>query len=150
MYSSAIVRRPGRNFEDGISTSGLGKPDFSKAVEQHEEYCRALAKCGLEVIVLDADERYPDGCFVEDMAIVTPEVAIITRPGAESRMGEEIGISKILSRFRKIETIKYPGTLDGGDVLRVDNHYYIGISGRTSMEGARQLSGHLSGIGYNS
>jgi len=148
MYTKAIVRRPGRNFAEGITTSNLGKPDFEKALDQHSKYCDALKGCGLELIVLEADERYPDGCFVEDTAIVTSEVAIITRPGASSRMGEEAEISGILSEFRKIETIKLPGTLDGGDVLRVGNHFFIGISGRTNRDGARQLSAILSKYNY--
>jgi len=148
MYSKAILRRPGRNFAEGITTSNLGKPDFEKAIEQHSAYCDALTRCGLELIVLEADKRYPDGCFVEDTAIVTGEVAVITRPGAASRMGEETEISAVLSEFRKIETINHPGTLDGGDVLRVENHFFIGISGRTNREGARQLSAILSEYGY--
>lgn len=148
MYFKAIVRRPGRNFAEGITTSNLGKPDFEKALEQHSAYCDALTGCGLELIVLEADEGYPDGCFVEDTAIVTGEVAVITRPGAESRRGEEAEISKTLSEFRKIETIKLPGTLDGGDVLRVENHFFIGISRRTNKDGARQLSAILSKYGY--
>ena len=148
MYTKAIVRRPGRNFAEGITTSNLGKPDFEKALDQHSKYCDALKGCGLELIVLEADERYPDGCFVEDTAIVTSEVAIITRPGASSRMGEEAEISGILSEFRKIETIKLPGTLDGGDVLRAGNHFFIGISGRTNRDGARQLSAILSKYNY--
>jgi dimethylargininase len=148
MYTKAIVRRPGRNFAEGITTSNLGKPDFEKALEQHSAYCDALAGCGLELIVLEADERYPDGCFVEDTAIVTSEVAVIARPGAASRRGEEAEISKTLSHFRKIETIKFPGTMDGGDILRVEKHFFIGISGRTNSNGARQLSAILSKYGY--
>ena len=148
MYTKAIVRRPGRNFAEGITSANLGKPDFEKALDQHSAYCDALKECGLELIVLEADERYPDGCFVEDTAIVTSEVAIISRPGAASRMGEEAEISGILSEFRKIETIKHPGTLDGGDVLRAGNHFFIGISGRTNRDGARQLSAILSKYNY--
>ena len=148
MYTKAIVRRPGKNFAEGITTSTLGKPDFGKALEQHSAYCDALTGCGLELIVLEADERFPDGCFVEDTAIVTREVAVITRPGAESRLGEEAEISETLSEFRKIETINIPGNLDGGDVLRVENHFFIGISGRTNRDGARQLSSILSKYGY--
>ena len=148
MYSKAIVRKPGRNFAEGITTANLGKPDFEKALEQHSAYCDALTGCGLELIVLEADERYPDGCFVEDTAIVTSEVAVITRPGAASRMGEEAEISEILSEFRKIEIVKLPGTADGGDVLKVENHFFIGISGRTNRDGARQLSAILSKYGY--
>ena len=148
MYTKAIVRRPGRNFAEGITIANLGKPDFEKALEQHSAYCDALTGCGLELLVLEADERYPDGCFVEDTAIVTGETAVITRPGAASRMGEEAEISEILSEFRKIETIKLPGTLDGGDVLRVEDHFFIGISGRTNSDGAMQLSAILSKYGY--
>lgn len=148
--SKAIVRPPGKNFFKGITNSGLGKPDYSKALGQHLKYCDALNRCGIELIVLDADERYPDGCFVEDTAVVTSEVAVITRPGAPSRSGEEIEVSKVLSRYRTIERILPPGTLDGGDVLRVENHFYIGISGRTNQAGAKQLSAILSGYGYTS
>jgi len=146
----AIVRRPGRNFAEGITTSNHGKPDFEKALEQHSAYCNALTGCGLELIVLEADERYPDGCFVEDTAIVTGDMAVITRPGAASRVGEEAEISKTLSEFRKIETVMFPGTLDGGDILRVEDHFFIGISGRTNSVGARQLSEILSKYGYTS
>jgi dimethylargininase len=150
MFTKAIVRRPGRNFAEGITTSNLGKPDFEKAIEQHSAYCNALSGCGLELMVLEADKRYPDGCFVEDTAIVTSDVAVITRPGAASRIGEEAVISETLSEFRKIETIRFPGTLDGGDVLRVEDHFFIGISGRTNREGAMQLSAILSKYGYTS
>jgi dimethylargininase len=147
-YTKAIVRKPGRNFSEGITSAGLGKPDYIKALEQHEAYCSALNKCGIELIVLEADERYPDGCFVEDTAIVTAEVAVIAKPGALSRLGEELEISKILSDGRQIENLVYPGTLDGGDVLRVDDHFFIGISERTNNDGAEQLSNILTKHGY--
>jgi dimethylargininase len=150
MYTKAIVRKPGRNFSDGVTTSNMGKPDFEKALKQHDAYRNALIRCGLNLIVLEADEKYPDGCFVEDTAIVTREAAIITRPGAASRMGEEAEISKVLSRLKKIETIEKPGNLEGGDILRVEDHFYIGLSGRTNKDGARQLSGILSKYGYTS
>lgn len=150
MYTKAIVRKPGRNFSEGVTTANLGKPDFGKAVEQHEAYRDALLRCGLELIVLETDERFSDGCFVEDTAIVMREAAIITKPGIASRMGEEVEISKILSEFRKIETIVLPGNVDGGDILRVDNHFYIGISRRTNKEGGGQLSEIFSKYGYSS
>ena len=91
VYTIAIVRRPGRNFANGISTSDLGQPDFGKALEQHAAYCEALLRCGLELTVLDADERYPDGCFVEDTAVVNSRVKVISSPGAATRRGEEEG-----------------------------------------------------------
>jgi dimethylargininase len=149
-YTSAIVRRPGRNFAKGITTSGLGQPDFKKALEQHEAYCDALTRCGVELTVLDADERYPDGCFVEDTAVVNSKVKIISRPGAATRLGEEEEIARVLAGFGTTESIKAPGTLEGGDVLRAENHYFIGLSERTNMAGASQLSAILSKHGFTS
>ncbi len=150
MYSKAIVRRPGRNFTNGITTSGLGKPDYEKALDQHFAYCNALEKCGVELIILEADERYPDGCFVEDTAVVNSKLAVITNPGAVARRGEEVEISRVLSGFRSLEKIEFPGTLEGGDILKAENHYYIGHSGRTNQEGADQLAAILSKYGFTS
>ena len=150
MYTRAIVRRPGRNFANGITTSNLGQPDFNRALEQHAAYCEALIKCGVELTVLDADERYPDGCFVEDTAVVNSGVKVISRPGATARRGEEEAIAGVLAGFGPRESITAPGTLEGGDVLRAENHYYIGISERTNTEGARQLSAILAKYGFTS
>jgi dimethylargininase len=150
MFTTAITRKPGSNFADGITSSRFGRPDYQKALLQHVAYCETLNRCGLEVIVLEADEHYPDGCFVEDTAVVTSEIAVITRPEAETRKGEEEEIAKVLSRYRMLEKIKMPGTLDGGDVLRVEGHFYIGLSGRTNREGAGQLELILSRHGYTS
>jgi dimethylargininase len=149
-YTKAIVRQPSKNFADGITTSTLGKPSYEKALEQHKAYCEALSKCGVEVILLEADEKYPDSCFVEDTAVVTKEVAIITRPGNPARLGEEIKIKDVLKDYKAIETINAPGNLDGGDILRVENHFYIGLTDRTNEDGARQLSAHLQKHGYTS
>jgi dimethylargininase len=148
VYTKAIVRRPGRNFARGITTSNLGKPDFGKAMEQHAAYCDALIRCGVELTVLEADERYPDGCFVEDTAVVNSRVVVISRPGAASRMGEEEEIAQVLAGFGATESITPPGTLEGGDVLRAENHYYIGLSARTNAEGASQLSAILLKHGF--
>ena len=150
MFQYALVRRPGENFHRGITSSNLGKPDYKKALQQHGSYCQALRKCGLKLIVLEADLRYPDGPFVEDTAIITEQCAIMTNLGATSRQGEEEKIKEILSEYRTIESIKPPGTVEGGDVLRVDNHFYIGLSQRTNQEGARQLSAMLSKYGFTS
>ena len=150
MYTRAIVRRPGRNFANGITTSNLGQPDFNRALEQHAAYCEALIKCGVELTVLDADDRYPDGCFVEDTAVVNSMVKVVSRPGAATRRGEEEEIARILVGFGTTESITAPGTLEGGDVLRAENHYYIGISERTNTEGARQLSAILAKYGFTS
>jgi len=150
MFTKALLRKPGKNFAEGITTSDLGKPDFRKALEQHKAYCDSLADCGLELIIMDADEQFPDGCFVEDTAVVLEEAAIITRPGAASRIGEETSISRILSKYKKIEKITSPGTVDGGDILRAENHFYIGRSERTNSAGATQLAEILKKYGFTS
>ena len=107
-----------------------------------------LEKLGLEVICLDPQPDYPDAYFVEDTAVVTPEVAVITVPGAISRQGEQTSIEPVLSRFRKIEKIQSPGTVDGGDVLMAGDRFFIGISDRTNTEGAHQLGAILESYGY--
>lgn len=151
MFKTGIVRKPGKNFADGLTEADLGAPIFEKALEQHENYCNTLRKCGIELTVLEGDLDYPDGNFVEDPAIVTEKCAIITRPGADSRKGEVFKIREALSKFYTvIEEIKAPGTLDGGDVFRAENHFFIGLSNRTNKEGAEQLSALLAKYGFTS
>lgn len=146
----AITRLPGENFADGLTTSKLGRPDFSLILEQHRAYRQALLSLGLDVIVLPAEPAYPDAYFVEDPAIITPKLAVITRPGAPSRQGEEETLTPFLKLYRPIAQILAPGTVDGGDVLVVGEHFFIGISERTNREGASQLTRFLSNAGYTS
>jgi len=150
MFKYAIVRKPAKSFQEGITSSNLGKPDYNKAVIQHSDYIKVLKKCGLNIIPLDADERFPDSTFVEDTAVVNKDLAIITNLGVSSRRGEELEIKSVLERFYdNIECIKNPGTLEGGDILKVDNQYYIGLSKRTNKEGAKQLTEILERNGYS-
>ena len=140
MLRKAIVKRPCRNLVNGLTTSNLGKPDYDLALKQHGDYMETLRKCGLELIVLEADENYPDSVFVEDTALLTPYCAVITNPGAQSRKGEIKEISGVINDlFEKVESITEPGTLDAGDVMMVGNHFYIGLSERTNTSGAGQL-----------
>jgi len=148
MFTRAIVRTPGENFCDGITTSRLGRPDRRKTLEQHTAYCDALRDCGVEVSVLTADERFPDGCFVEDTAVVTEDCAVIARLGAPERRGEEEAIADALAAFRPLRRIEEPATLDGGDVMRVSDQFYVGLSKRTNAEGALQLTSALSEHGH--
>ena len=139
-FSNAIVRRPCQSLINGLTSVSLGKPDYKKALEQHSKYIEALRNTGLNVIVLDEDDRHPDSTFIEDVAICTPTFAVITRPGAESRRGETDGIRQVLAEYYgTIEEIKHPGTLEAGDVMMTGNHFYIGISSRTNLNGADQL-----------
>jgi len=149
MFKHAIVRRPGESLVDGITTAGLGKPDYEKALGQHDKYIEALRSCGVEVTILEAEEQFPDSVFVEDTAVLTEKCAVITNPGACSRQGEEVSIKETLKKFyTNIESITAPGTLEGGDVMRVGDHFYVGLSARTNEEGARQFANILNNYGY--
>ena len=150
MFTNAIVRTPCKNMVSGITTANLGNPDYDKAIVQHERYIAALESCGVSVTVLDKEEDYPDSTFVEDTALITPECAILTNPGALSRKGEVDSIREALAEFySELEEIKAPGTLDGGDVMVVGSHYYIGLSARTNPEGAKQLIAILQAHGLS-
>jgi dimethylargininase len=149
MFTYAIVRTPGTNFARGITTANLGMPDYPQMVQQHQAYTQTLMSMGLEVIVLDAEPRFPDAYFVEDVAVVTPQVAIITNPGAQARKGEEDSLVGVLARYRPIARILPPGTLDGGDVLIIGSQIFIGISARTNLQGASQMGQILAGYGYH-
>ena len=148
MFTHAVTRKPCRNFARGLTTTVSSEPaDYGLMARQHEAYLEALSAAGLEVVVLDPQPDYPDAHFVEDTAVVTPDVAVITIPGADARQGEEESIVPVLAEFRKITRIQAPGTVDGGDVLQVGNHFFIGISQRTNQEGAVQLGRILQAYG---
>ena len=139
-FKNVIVKRPCPSMVDGITSASLGKPDYEKALKQHDNYIEALKKCGVEVTVMEADNLFPDSCFIEDAAVLTKNVAIISNPGAKSRNGETVKVEEVLKKFYKnIERIKSPGTLDGGDIMMVGDHFYIGKSDRTNDEGCRQF-----------
>jgi dimethylargininase len=151
VFTRAIVRPPSASFAEGLTTSGLGKPDLSKALDQHGRYCATLEQCGLTLTRLPADAAYPDSTFVEDTAILTERCAVLTRPGAASRAGEVANIGTVLPHFySRIHEIAAPGTVDGGDVCQADSHFFIGISERTNAEGARQLAQILTLEGFTS
>ncbi|MBS4216305.1 MULTISPECIES: dimethylarginine dimethylaminohydrolase family protein [Neobacillus] len=149
LFHHTIVKRPGTTYVNGLTTSDLGKPILEKAFEQHDAYIEALKKCGTEVTVLPSNDQFPDSTFVEDTAVLTPEFAVISNPGAESRNGEIQDMEPAIKSFYdKIYYIKAPGTLDGGDILQAEDHFYIGISERTNQEGAEQLKQILESENY--
>lgn len=151
MYTHALLRLPGHDFAKGLTQAGEGRPDFELALEQHQRHCVALSECGLSLTILPADPRHPDGCFVEDTALLTPRGAVLMRPGAPTRRGEVHAIAAALKGlFREIPQIFEPGTVDAGDVCDADGHFLIGLSSRTNEEGARQLAGFLGDLGYPS
>lgn len=151
MFTNAIVRTPGRSIVEGLSDSKtLGLPNYEQAIIQHQSYIDVLTKCGLDVLVLEPCEEYPDSTFVEDVALITPNCVIITRPGAPSRKGEVHEIEFVLKqKFNNIEAIEAPGTIEGGDIMMVGDHYYIGLSERTNIEGAKQIIQILTKYGMS-
>jgi dimethylargininase len=147
----AIVKPPAASFAAGITSSGLGPPDLTLALKQHEAYCRSLERLGLSLFRLPSDPGFPDSTFVEDGAIVTCRGAILTRPGAPSRAGEVAALGTALGRwFHEVDHIVSPGTVDGGDACEAGPHVLIGISHRTNAEGAAQLAAWLAGHGLGS
>src|SRR5512141_2851973 len=98
-FKHAIVRPPAESFAEGLTSVDLGTPDVGIALQQHQSYCAALQECGLSLITLAPDRRHPDSTFVEDTAVLTPGRAILTRPGAASRLGEIDEIHDVLKRF---------------------------------------------------
>jgi dimethylargininase len=150
-FTRAIVRPPAPNFAQGLTTSGLGEPDYELALNQHEAYCAALERCGLKLFRLDADPNFPDSTFVEDVAVLTEHCAILTRPGALTRRGEVESMRPVMKNlFASVHEIQSPGTLDGGDVCQADNRFFIGVSDRTNESGAAQLARILKAHGYDS
>lgn len=153
MFENVIVRRPARSMVEGITSAPeLGRPDYALALKQHEAYCEALRRCGVAVTVLEPLEAYPDSCFVEDTAVITRKGAIIANPGAPSRRGEAAEMLPVIRGFfpeERIFSIGAPGTLEGGDVMMVGDHFYVGRSARTNREGIVQFLAILEGLGLS-
>lgn len=122
--------------------------DIEIARKQHHEYVNALKRLGCEVLELPAEENLPDSVFVEDTAFILPEVAVITRPGADSRKPEIESIVQALSSHIKLLHIQEPATLDGGDVLVLGKRIFVGLSTRSGQAAIDQLNELLNGYGY--
>jgi len=134
----------------GISSAGLGRPDYHKALVQHGDYIEALKECGLQVTVLPPDDKLPDSTFVEDTALMTPHCAVLTNPGVPSRTLETQSILTAIRKFyKKIEKIEAPGTCEAGDIMMVGGHFYIGLSARTNQFGAEQMIAILESHGMS-
>ena len=122
--------------------------DVGLAQRQHQQYENALCDLGARVISLPAEPGLPDCMFVEDPAVVVDELAVMTRMGAESRRKETESLAPVLARFRPVEWLRAPATLEGGDVLRVGPLLFVGLSGRTNQAGVEQLAEILKPLGY--
>lgn len=145
--SHAYVRKPGAGF--GLDGNGIGIPDPERALYQHDAYCRALISCGVDVRALRHDPQFPDSCFINDVAVVTPSIAVIANFGDRHvRQGEQQLAASLLAGSRILKSITAPGILDASDVARVGDHFIIGLSARTNQEGAAQLAFFLTEFGY--
>ena len=113
--------------------------DVARAREQHAIYERTLRDLGCELVHAPRLDAHPDSVFVEDTVIVLDDVAVLTRPGAESRRGEVDSMANVLENYRELARIEAPGTVDGGDVLRIGNRLYVGLSTRTNDAAIEQL-----------
>lgn len=156
-FTHAISKTPAQSLINGLSlTENNEKPDYALALKQHQAYRDALAAAGLSVTCQVADEAFPDSCFVEDVAVVTPSCVIITRPGAKTRQDE---IQTVPTWFTEHvthvdkplpqHTITADATLEGGDVMLIDKHFYVGLSSRTNAAGVEQFREIVSLYGYS-
>ena len=122
--------------------------DVNVAQSQHHEYVQALKELGCAVLELPAQADLPDSVFVEDTAVILPEVALITRPGADSRKPEIESIIPVLRPYRELVFIEAPGTVDGGDVLVLGKNIYVGKSTRSNAAAVDQMNNLLGKYGY--
>ena len=146
-FNSAIVRKPSRSVTSGLRAENMGDPTFEGVLAEHEAYIIALESARMSVQVLDALDEFPDSIFVEDPALVYTEGAILLRPGAGTRAGETSAIAPVLrERFETVLELS-GGTVEGGDVLNTPESVMIGLSERTSVDGAEALIDCLNEFG---
>lgn len=146
----ALTRGPARSLETCELTYLERRPiDLARAAEQHRAYCEALEACGAQVITLPPIEDLPDSVFVEDTAVVLDELAVLTRPGVESRRPEVEATGPEVARLRaSVARVEPPATLEGGDVLHVGRTLYVGLSPRTNPAGVESLRASVAPHGY--
>ena len=145
----AVTREISQRYDECEITHIERTPiNLNVARAQHCAYVNALKKLGCKVIELPAESDYPDSVFVEDTAFILPEVAVITRPGADSRKPETESIVRALSPHIHLIHVREPATVDGGDVLVLGKSIYVGLSTRSNREAIDQLNKLLEEYGY--
>lgn len=145
----ALIRRPGPRLAEGLVTHiERSKVDAVLAHEQWEAYAAALAGHGWETVEVEPADDCPDAVFVEDAVVMFRNVALIARSGALARRGEAMGVEEAVARLGcSVNWVWEPGTLDGGDVLKIGDTIYVGRGGRTNAEGVRQLRAAFEPLG---
>lgn len=146
---TALVRRPGSRLEDGLTTHIDRAPvDAELAQVQWEAYVAAFEASGWPTMEVAPADALPDAPFVEDTVVVVGDLAIIARPGAPERLPEIIATEETLAGLGyRIERITAPGTLEGGDVLKLGSRFFVGVGGRTNDDGIRQLTAIVAPLG---
>jgi dimethylargininase len=145
----AITHVPSPNMDQCVRTYiGHAPIDYDRAVRQHEAYCRLLRQCGADVRTLDVNRQLPDCAFVEDTAIVLDEVAVLCSMGHPARHAEPAGIEPELRKYREVQRVEAPATIEGGDVLRVGRTLLVGVTARTNPAGVSALQAVARRYGY--
>lgn len=147
-FTHAITRMPADSVAAGLTTADLGSPDPECSRAQFRTYVETLLMLGLFVNTLPPEAAFPDSHFVEDTAVVMPELAVITHPGAPSRRGEVETIAPVLSKFRPTIRLSQNAHMDGGDVLMIDKQFFVGLTSRTDEQGVREFAAAVEGFGY--
>lgn len=146
---TAITRAPSPSLADCELSFLAREPiHLAKARAQHQAYEKLLARLGARLIRLPAEPDLPDAMFVEDPALVLDELAVIFPLGAESRRPEAAGLAAALGPFRRLEYVALPGTVEGGDVLRLGRQLFVGLSARSNSDGIAQLARIAAPYGY--
>ena len=148
--TTALVRRPSSRLADGIVTHIARSPiDLDRALRQWEGYVAALQRCGWKTIEVAPADDCADSVFIEDTVVMFGNLAVLCHPGAPSRLAELRGVEQAIAALDcPIGRIVSPGTLDGGDVLKVGTTAYVGRGGRTNDEGIRQLRDLIAPHGW--
>lgn len=134
----AVVRPVPNSYGRCVRTR-VEKIDVALARRQHAEYCETLRKLGLKLVWIDSDDTLPDSCFVEDTAVIFGERAVICNMSVESRVNEVTEVAKMMEKLKDTCYIKPPATIDGGDVLKIEDTVFVGLSARTNVQAVQQL-----------
>lgn len=149
-FTRAVLRRPGSNFVDAISQSAVRqRPNYLKALAEHNQYAQAIKNTGIDVSVCEADEDFPDGMFVEDPFLILGKKMIIElNPGALSRQKEYTTLRPFLPQDVPYVALSKNATIDGGDILKDGKIIYVGESTRTQKKAIEGLTSIVQPLGY--
>jgi dimethylargininase len=134
----AVVRPVPDSYDDCVRTS-VEEINIELARIQHAEYCRNLQKLGLSLVWVEGDNGLPDSCFVEDTAVIFGKKAVICRMSVESRTCEVAAVAKVLEKLKQVHYTRSPAMIDGGDVLKIEDRVFIGLSARTNERAVEQI-----------